>query len=252
MFSKSQDDTTFDASERSKRCDYQLSYGKSVSPLSRKGRQAECLTGANNLIVVIENRALIRECLARCLSVDFGCSVDSFPDVESWSSASSKLEPSLIIVSALHCFEWNKAIGELKRLENSVPVVVLSDADDLEHIAENIRQGARGHIPTHMTLPVAIEAMRFVQGGGVFVPADGVLSARRSPPETPVTENRAITFTRRQSAVLDALRQGKPNKLIAFELNMSESTVKVHVHNIMKKVQAKNRTEVAIRACQKE
>ena len=46
-------------------------------------------------------------------------------------------------------------------------------------------------------------------------------------------------------AVVNALRQGKANKTIAFELNMCESTVKVHVRNIMRKLKATNRTEVA-------
>ena len=52
-------------------------------------------------------------------------------------------------------------------------------------------------------------------------------------------------FTTRQAAVIDALRQGKPNKIIAYELKMRESTVKVHVRNIMKKLNATNRTQVA-------
>jgi DNA-binding NarL/FixJ family response regulator len=52
-------------------------------------------------------------------------------------------------------------------------------------------------------------------------------------------------FTARQTAVIAALRQGKQNKIIAYELNMRESTVKVHVRNIMKKLNATNRTEVA-------
>jgi DNA-binding NarL/FixJ family response regulator len=55
-------------------------------------------------------------------------------------------------------------------------------------------------------------------------------------------------FTSRQAAVIEALRMGKPNKSIAYELNMCESTVKVHVRNIMKKLKAKNRTEVAFMA----
>ncbi|MBS7739701.1 MAG: response regulator transcription factor [Chelatococcus sp.] len=53
-------------------------------------------------------------------------------------------------------------------------------------------------------------------------------------------------FTVRQAAVVGALRQGKANKRIAYELNMQESTVKVHVRNIMRKLKAKNRTEVAV------
>jgi len=55
-------------------------------------------------------------------------------------------------------------------------------------------------------------------------------------------------FTARQAAVLRALRQGKANKQIAYELNMREGTVKVHIRNIMRKLKAKNRTEVAVLA----
>ena len=46
---------------------------------------------------------------------------------------------------------------------------------------------------------------------------------------------------------MNALQQGKSNKIIAHELNMSESTVKSHIRNIMKQLQAKNRTEAAIK-----
>ena len=53
--------------------------------------------------------------------------------------------------------------------------------------------------------------------------------------------------TPREVAVIRALQQGKPNKVIAYELNMCESTVKVHVRNLMKKMKAKNRTDLAIK-----
>jgi DNA-binding NarL/FixJ family response regulator len=55
-------------------------------------------------------------------------------------------------------------------------------------------------------------------------------------------------FTARQAAVVEALRRGKANKIIAYELKMRESTVKVHVRAIMKKLKARNRTEVAFLA----
>jgi gluconolactonase len=51
-------------------------------------------------------------------------------------------------------------------------------------------------------------------------------------------------FTQRQAQILDCLRRGMANKLIAYELNMCESTVKVHIRNIMKKLNATNRTQV--------
>jgi DNA-binding NarL/FixJ family response regulator len=52
-------------------------------------------------------------------------------------------------------------------------------------------------------------------------------------------------FTAREADVVEALRQGKANKIIAYELNLCESTVKVHIRSIMRKLKATNRTEVA-------
>jgi DNA-binding NarL/FixJ family response regulator len=55
-------------------------------------------------------------------------------------------------------------------------------------------------------------------------------------------------LTARERAVLNLLKAGKPNKIMAFELAMSESTVKVHVRSIMRKMNARNRTEAVSRA----
>jgi DNA-binding NarL/FixJ family response regulator len=68
----------------------------------------------------------------------------------------------------------------------------------------------------------------------------GVLASPASRPPGGVTA--------REAAVIRALQQGKPNKVIAYELNMCESTVKVHVRNLMKKMKAKNRTDLAMKA----
>jgi DNA-binding NarL/FixJ family response regulator len=54
-----------------------------------------------------------------------------------------------------------------------------------------------------------------------------------------------LDLTPRELSVIDLLREGKPNKLIAVQLDMQESTVKVHVSNILKKLNAANRTHAA-------
>ena len=81
----------------------------------------------------------------------------------------------------------------------------------------------------------------------MFVPAGSLLSAARERmDEVPPIKGQAYgLFTERQAAVVEALRRGKANKLIAHELHMCESTVKVHVRKIMKKLKATNRTQVA-------
>src|SRR6185436_14807340 len=103
--------------------------------------------------------------------------------------------------------------------------------------------------PTSFSLHTAMQAMDLVRAGGTFVPASSLIAAHHAPEDaqTGVQKSNGL-FTTRQTAVIDALRRGKPNKIIAYELKMRESTVKVHVRNIMKKLHATNRTEVAFMA----
>ena len=98
-----------------------------------------------------------------------------------------------------------------------------------------------------MTLDAAIAAIKFVVAGGVFVPASSLLnSAQVKGANTAAAKGQTNPlFTARQASIVEALRQGKANKVIAYELNMCESTVKVHVRKIMRKLKASNRTQVA-------
>jgi DNA-binding NarL/FixJ family response regulator len=90
-----------------------------------------------------------------------------------------------------------------------------------------------------------MHAIDLVRAGGTFVPASSLIAAHHAPETQADVQKSNGLFTTRQAAVIDALRQGKQNKIIAYELKMRESTVKVHVRNIMKKLNATNRTQVA-------
>jgi DNA-binding NarL/FixJ family response regulator len=145
-------------------------------------------------------------------------------------------------------------IASLTEAFPKVPIIVLCDLNDSQHIGDALRQGIRGYIPTTLTSRILIEALRLIQAGGTFIPADALsaaLSDRRSTaPQTSSAVDRlgSCRLTPRQREVLRLLREGKPNKIIAYELAMRESTVKVHVRQIMRKLRASNRTEAAFLA----
>lgn len=150
-----------------------------------------------------------------------------------------------------------ECIEQLRRALPEVPVVILSDCEDAYCITQAFQYGVRGYIPTRLHLPVVIEAIRLVQAGGTFLPADLVLQALEDEPSSveekhfdciEPTSLAGLGMTPRQLQVLDRLRQGKSNKLIAYELEMQESTVKVHMRHIMKKLKATNRTHAALLA----
>ncbi|HJS84435.1 MAG TPA: response regulator transcription factor [Acetobacteraceae bacterium] len=145
-----------------------------------------------------------------------------------------------------------QTIASIRQAFDAVPLIVLSDAEDAQQpktIRSTLRSGAHGFIPTRTAgIAITFAAIRFVKAGGTFAPLDMLLSNRpdRAPPASePERQNR---LTSRQMAVLSHLLQGKANKIIAHELSMSESTVKVHVRNIMRKIGATNRTQAAYKA----
>jgi DNA-binding NarL/FixJ family response regulator len=131
--------------------------------------------------------------------------------------------------------------------DSGIPIVVLCDGEKPSHVVSALQAGARGYISTNMSLDVTLGALQLVRAGGQFIPAGCITELRYSSaaPVPRVQSPLSGMFTARQAAVIAALRQGKQNKIIAYELNMRESTVKVHVRNIMKKLNATNRTEVA-------
>lgn len=138
-------------------------------------------------------------------------------------------------------------IKELHQAFGGIPIVVLSDARTAlqpRHIRNALKSGARGFIPTSVTeMSAAIAAIRFVWDGGTFAPLDVLLTHRLAPAAVTGEAHIAKHLTPRQMTVLSHLRQGKANKIIAYELGMTESTVKVHVRNIMRKMGATNRTQ---------
>jgi DNA-binding NarL/FixJ family response regulator len=199
-------------------------------------------------IVVIDKRALVRECLTRCLKAASGHTVVSFPNVDSWLEVCDDISASVILLCIVGKPSDPETQREISRVSqrSNLPAILLSDIEDPDQIVDAIGHGARGYIPTSLPFEVIVEVMRLVRAGGVFVPASSLMAARRSNDRVAVSQQGANgLFTARQAAVVEALRRGKANKIIAYELNMRESTVKVHIRNIMKKLKARNRTEVA-------
>jgi DNA-binding NarL/FixJ family response regulator len=210
--------------------------------------------GANakvhRFIAVIESRALVREVICRALQSAFSLPVVAY-------SAASEIEGQFrdgsagIVILSLTDASKEACASALRVLSELVPdllVVVLGSVNDVDLARIAFRYGAKGYIPCTMGFGIAVEVVRFVLAGGTYVPRDYLLAAGwHDLPESKITQPSSC-LTGRELAVVQRIQHGKPNKVIGHELNIHESTVKVHVQNIMRKLQAKNRTEVAIKA----
>ena len=211
--------------------------------------KSEAAPGKPTTIVVIEKRVLIRECLAQCFMAAFGGDVVAYPSVEEWRSAKGPATPSTVVLStggsSKDAAAVKAEISLLSQEAGPLLLILLADAEEPSQIVDALERGARGYIATSSSMAIAIEAVRLVRAGGVYVPAESMMAANRNKASDGVGSGAGSKFTARQSAVLSSLRKGMSNKVIAHQLDMRESTVKVHIRSIMRKLGAKNRTEVA-------
>jgi len=203
-------------------------------------------------IIIIGNRALDRECLAQSLRVNYsGAAVSTFGTVDELRRAKEhhhSMSAILLSIGGLKITDGSVTddIEQLKSEFAAIPLIIVADNEDLAQIMKALENGVCGYIPTTVGISVAVGAIELALAGGVFVPASSILSMRELiAPSSQGARPMPGVFTARQSEVGAALRCGKANKIIAYELNMCESTVKVHVRNIMKKLKATNRTEAA-------
>ena len=127
------------------------------------------------------------------------------------------------------------------------PILVAADCDDPDRALAILRAGARGFLPTSYSLKLLLGALDRLRAGGSYVP----LALTEALPMTPPARAEGAPWrelTRRQRDVLALISEGKSNKLIADALTMSESTVKAHVKQIIRRLHVANRTQAALLA----
>jgi len=133
----------------------------------------------------------------------------------------------------------------------SAPIVVVSANDDPAVIRRCMDLGTSGFIPKTLGIEEMRAAIKRVLEGGVWTPPDVDLSASADT-ETANLMARLASLTPQQVRVLMMLSEGLLNKQIAYELGVSEATVKAHVSAILQKLGVESRTQAVITAAKIE
>ena len=223
-----------------------------VSLTDTSDRQAR--TGA---IIYIDNQHLTRACVTEQLAMRLPeMLIEAVAEVYDLSKEDIDTHRFALGILNKHSThigkpELAKQLSFLATTAPNLPLALFSDLDEADDIAEAFKLGIRGYIPTSLPIQQVAEAIRLVSAGGSFLPPSILaLSTRAGRVQAPsrMEEDKLCEkqFTPRQLEVLRRLWQGKQNKLIAYELSMCESTVKVHIRHIMKKLNARNRTQVVL------
>jgi DNA-binding NarL/FixJ family response regulator len=226
--------------------------GVAIQKLSRfGGRRGTGEAHTRRNLLLIDETTLTRECLVHMLRQHApDLAIDSAPR----PADAPDERPDLVLLN-IHAARVDDAealrqIADVRRRFSDPPVVIIAEPDDSRLAIEAIRRQLRGYLPTSLSANVLAAAVRLVLAGGTFVPEPERLIAEHGVADRtrPWTCADSLGLTRREHDVVALLRQGKPNKLIAYELAISEATVKVHIRSIMRKLRATNRTQLALLA----
>jgi len=216
-------------------------------------------------IWIIDAQTLFRRGLALLMRQwNPGIAVLDAPDIAS-ALAGLGQGPALVLVDALQAGPGHFAgLGRLIAEAPGAPVVLLAGEVDWKTASRAVELGARGYIPKSASEAVLRHALGLVASGEVYLPREVLArwTLRRAAPRPQLPGGAQAKgargegppgpgmprLTPRQSEVLVQLTLGLSNKEIARSLGLLESTVKVHVKTILKKLPAANRTHAAMLA----
>ncbi len=151
--------------------------------------------------------------------------------------------------------QGHQHVTRLREQAPALPVIVLSGSEDAELMRSLIDLGVLAFIPKAYSPDVMLSAIRLVLAGGIYIPPLLLAHAQArgwQPSDAPGADSRRSMdglrklLTERQIDVMRLLSQGKPNKLIARDLGISEGTVKIHLAAIFRALNVRNRVEAVV------
>ncbi|MCM1224257.1 MAG: response regulator transcription factor, partial [Lachnospiraceae bacterium] len=142
---------------------------------------------------------------------------------------------------------WEEGIEELRKKSNGARFVVVSASEDSKSIRRAMANGVSGYIPKRSDAKIMTGALKLVMDGGTYLPPS-ILGSDSARGETGEPKGKGKLLTNRQSQVLELVAQGLSNKQIAYEMGVSEATVKLHINALLRSIGATNRTQAVVTA----
>lgn len=202
-------------------------------------------------ILIADDHPLFRDALKRAvLQALPGAAIREADSVAALHAAIEAQPDTELLLLDLHMpgASGFSALVHTRAQHPGLPIVVVSAHEEPTVIRRAIAHGASGYIPKSAPVETIVEAVRKVQGGDLWIPdaARGGSTALK-PAEADIAAQIA-QLTPQQFRVLNMIAEGLLNKQIAYELGVSEATVKAHMTAIMRKLGVSNRTQVALLA----
>ena len=199
-------------------------------------------------IIVVDDHPLFRGALTQALgSALAGARIDQAASLaELEELIAQRPDTDLVLLDlSMPGVQGLSGLLLLRSQHPDIPVVVVSAHDDPETIRRCMEFGASGYVPKSLSVDEMRSAVETVLGGGIWIPPDVDLE-RAADSGTADVVARLSTLTPQQVRVLMMLGQGLLNKQIAYQLGVSEATIKAHVSAILQKLHVDSRTQAVI------
>ncbi|WP_125558237.1 response regulator transcription factor [Pseudoalteromonas rubra] len=202
-----------------------------------------------NQFLIADDHPLFREALKGALQNQFdGLEIFESENFEQTLQQLSEQEELDLLLLDLHMPGNGDLYGLIRIREDypSLPIVVVSGSEDLNVISKVMGYGAMGFIPKASSSQEIVEALNQVLEGDVWLPASLKDQIAELDGEDKQLAQQIASLTPQQYKVLQYLHEGLLNKQIAYELNISEATVKAHITAIFRKLGVYNRTQAVL------
>ena len=197
-------------------------------------------------IILADDHPLFRQALTITLKANFGNAdvfeAESIPELEQYLEQGQGADLLLLDLDIPGAEGFNSLIS-IRRSYPDLGVVIISGFEDKETIYKAMSHGAAGFIPKSTPVPAMLLAIKEVLTGKLWTP-DGEFNAKAEHSIT--SDDKVASLTPKQHKILLMFAEGLLNKQIAYELGLSESTIKSHASTILLKLGVRNRTQAVI------
>jgi two-component system, NarL family, response regulator LiaR len=202
-------------------------------------------------VLIVDDHAVVREGLRNFLELQDGIEVvGEAADGRQALAAAAELSPDVILMDlVMPVLDGVETMRELHGRGSSSRVIVLTSFLDDERLLPAIQAGAAGYLLKDVEPSELARAIRAAHDGEAIIdPTAAARLVRAIAEGSRATAQEPERLTRRERDVLELIARGRSNKRIAFELDISEKTVKTHVGHVLAKLGVSDRTQAALLA----
>lgn len=208
-----------------------------------------------NKILIIDDHPIFRHAMITILEQKFeGIQISEADSLEQAFEVLKDNENNFDLVMLDLNMPDSQGLNGLLDLRNqcpSLPVVIISAESDKQNILQTISYGAVGFISKSSKIDEIATSIESIFAGNVCLPSDILRQPdklRAHNTNSTISPEKIRSLTRKELSVLKYLTQGLANKVIAYELHISETTVKSHVSSILRKLGVTSRLQIVARA----